>query len=458
MSRQLLSVSLVLAMTVLPASRGWSMSLEEAQHRMLAHSSQAKAKQWEVDRWQEQQRAVRWLAAPRIEATAAVLAYEKDLSGYRDSFAQQMPESAGPAMATNPVFTGSGIHQQQGVRSQVSMQVPLYTGGRIQATQSQAGWRYQQARAEQQWHGQTLERELIEAYFNAQLAQQAVVIRAEALSVLEQHLHRARRLQDEGMVSTLQAMQAQVARDQAHRQWRQAQRDAQDAMAALAHLTGGAQAQCLATPLQWHRLPLVDEPIAEHPALLALAAVGQQARAQVRVEQSHWKPEVLGFASVELNRDMAPIHEPDWAVGLGVRWQLTTGINRQAMVRASYAQQAQAEATADHQSQQLALMADVALGRYQFSLEQKAVLANERAFAVEHARLQQAAFEQGQATVLDVNDAVLQVSVVELESLQLMHQHLLALADWLWAEGQISVFFEQLPQPTQTPSCQESLQ
>ena len=455
MTRSVLAVSVALAASLLLMPQGWAMSLQDAQQQMLGHSSQVKASQWDVTHWQERQQAVRWLHAPRVEANLIAMAYEKDLSSYRDQFSQQFAESGAAALAPHATFSSSGFHEQQGLRSQISLQWPLYTGGRIEATQSQTTWRYEQARAEQEWQLQSMNRDLIERYFLAQLSQQALAIRAESLSVLEQHLHRASRLRDEGMISSLQAMQAQVARDQAHRHWREAQRNANDALTALANLIGAYPDQCLATPLQWSTVELDDLTEKQHPALAALVNVGRQAEAQVRIEQSQWKPELFGFASVELNREMAPIHEPDWAVGLGLRWQVTTGINRQAMVRSAYAQQAQAEAMTDHQLRELGLMSEVALNRYRFTLEQKSLMASERAFVKEQARMQQVAFEQGQATVLDVNDAILQVSVFELEHLQLMHQHLLALADWLSANGQIDLFFDHEPSLTLTTLCLE---
>lgn len=455
MTRPYFSLSLALAVCLLPASPGWALSIQEAQRQMQENSSQAKANEWELAQWQERQQAVRWLHAPRVEANLVALAYEKDLSGYRDAFTQQLDGAQADALAANPSFSGSGIHEQQGVRSQLSVQWPLYTGGRIAATKSQASWRYEQARAEQQWQWQMMNRELIERYFTAQLTQQVLSIRAESLEVLEQHSHRASRLRDEGMISSLQAMQAQVARDQAHRHFREAQRNAADALAALATLMGTYPESCLSTPLQWSQVGTGHLAEQQHPALAAMASVEKQAQAQVRIEQSQWKPELFGFASMELNRDMAPIHEPDWAVGLGLRWQISTGINRQAMVRSAYAQQAQAEAMADHHSRELDFMAELAMNRYRFTQEQKQLMDSERAFVAEQARMQQAAFEQGQATVLDVNDAILQVSVVELEHLQLQHQHLLALADWLLANGQLDRFFDQQTGLTLTHFCQE---
>lgn len=424
----LLSAPLLFSTALLASAE--PLSLAQAQERAHHSSGALQASVYELNAWQERAAATQWLRIPRVTWSATGLAYEKTVD------VRYQGAALLPGMTELSV---EEVIAQQGVRSQLQVQVPVYTGGRIGATQQQAGARVVQAEAEHLLATEQVQRQVIDRYFDVQLAREVEHIRNEAQVVLAAHRHRAERFEQEGVVSRLQAMQAQVAHDQSMRHWRAAQQQRTDAEAALAAALGTPQLSCLTTPLQVVSVQtMAQEQPTLHAALQALQAAEQQAMAQVTVERSARKPEVFAFGVAELNRSMAALNDPDWAVGLGVRWQLTTGVDRRAMTQAAEAQAWQTRALQEQTRQDLQLAQTVGQGRFMHSVEALQWLASDMALAEENARLQEAAFAAGQATSLDVSDAWLQVAVGRLEEAQLKHQHLQALADWLQAQGALN--------------------
>ncbi|WLD59130.1 TolC family protein [Salinispirillum sp. LH 10-3-1] len=422
------------------------LSLGQAQQRAQSASGALQANVYELQAWQERASATQWLRAPRVTWSATGLAYEKTID------VQYQGAALLPGMTQLAV---DEVIAQQGVRSQLAVQLPVYTGGRISATQQQAAARVTQAEAEHALAMEQVERRVIDRYFDVQLARELERIRWETQNVLAGHRHRAERFEQEGMVSRLQAMQAHVAHDQSMRQWRAAQQQRFDAESALMSLLGTTELSCLTTPLQVVKVSDLSDPgDRAHPAMQALLAAERQAVAQVTVERSARKPEVFAFGVAELNRSMAALNDPDWAVGVGMQWQLSSGVNRRALAQAAEAQASQTRALQAQTQQDLMLARAVGQGRFEHSIEALHWLTSDLALTEENARLQEAAFAAGQATSLDVTDAWLQVAVGRLEKAQLQHQHLNALADWLQAQGALADL-DSVLMTSSTSLCEE---
>lgn len=406
-----------------------SLSFEQARQQMLQHSASHWAQDLDVSAWQHQQQALKWLNRPQVELNLMAMHSHKDLS-------LDLPPPLGPYEQEI---------SQSGVRSQVQMRWPLYAGGRIQASQEQAHFRVQQAQAERQQHENRLTQQLAERYFGLQLAQQALSIQQQALTLLADHRHQAERFAEQGQISRLQSLQAQVAHDQALRQKYQAERQLGDAQLALSSLLPNS-GQCLATGLQISDQALTpSDPldqvkmraVQQHPGLERLRALEGQANQQVRIEQSKFKPDIFGFAQAELNAEMQPLEQPDWALGLGLRWQLSSGVGRREMNLAAQDQLARTQALQQQGQLDVHTQLEIAQARLLHSQTMAELLASDIALARENARLQALAFEANQATSLDVSSALLEQSLVELALAQAQYDHIMALADWLLAQGDI---------------------
>lgn len=419
-------------------------SLHHAQQQLMNQAWQLQAQQHDVDAWQQQTEALNALNLPRVDITVAGIAYEKKLDFYSELLQQNLEFDI----------------DRKGIRSQLNLTWPLYAGGRIDATQQQSKARLSEAEAEQQQLVNQLSARLLEHYFAVQMLTEVVKVRQQTLQTLEAHVHRAKRFEAEGVINQLNRMQAEVAYAEARRESVQARRQLTDSRAALANLLVTENSFCLTTPLpipatlaypaDW----FVSQALQHNPALSRLGARKQQASQQLKIEQSKLKPEVFLAGSYDLNRSATPMTEPDWKVGLGVRWALTTDVERRKMVSSVQSRQYQLDALNTQAEADIKTGTEQAYRSMQQYQEQFNLLEQDITLARENARLQDTSFAAGLATSLDVTDARLKVSAAEVQMLQAAYGYISSVAALLEVSGQLSLLQALLPDIATTTSCQ----
>ncbi len=415
-----------------------AMTLVEAQQGMLANSNQLKAQNLNVQAQQQRHQAHRWLASPRIDLEVAGVQYQKLIE-------PDLPP---------PYPDWQYELNQGGLRAQAKLVAPIYTGGKITASQEALRWSSEQAKAEQLQTQDQMTRTLIDSYFGLQLAKEAEDIYHKSYQLLQEHQHRASRFADQGMISQLQSMQAAVAADQSYVRWRQAQQQRREAEIYFSQLVG-QPAQCLATPLQISApldkssQQLTLTAMQQHPGLKKLHALEKISAEQINIERSQLRPQVFAFAQAELNPHMSPLSEPDWMLGLGLQVPINTGVSRRQMVQAAELQNQQVQMLQLQAQQDLIMGLEIAEHRLSHSIQVHELLQQDLLLAEENARLQQLAFAAGQATSLELSEATLQLAVTELEIAQAKFLHLQSLADLLLRLGQ----FEQLSDLLDNTPC-----
>src|SRR5690606_12207379 len=118
----------------------------------------------------------------------------------------------------------------------VTATMPVWTGGQISAAKAAANAAADEADALLARAGQDETVQLVEAYFGQQLAQQVAAVRLEVRNGLQEHYAHARKLEQEGFATRAQLLQAQVALDNAEREYAKAVNDLRGAQAVLAGL------------------------------------------------------------------------------------------------------------------------------------------------------------------------------------------------------------------------------
>ncbi|WP_355661565.1 TolC family protein [Halomonas salifodinae] len=416
---------ILLCLMALPVTPVQALSLDEARQQLAEHSHALAAQRADREAWQQQRQATRRLREPRVDLTVAGVAYGKQLEFDLALLNRTLEADI----------------ERTGVRSSVQLQWPLYMGGRIDATQRQAGAREAQSEGELRHAEAQLTRQMLDRYFAIQAATRVVEVREAALETLEAHAHRARRFEEQGLVNRLARLQAEVARDEARRDLVQSVRILADLRAALASMLATDALGCLTTPLPEPRQPdwpvetFVTQALAAHPQLAVLDARAEQAAQQVRIEQSEWLPELFAFGSYELNREATPLTEPDWVAGLGVKWALTSGLDRGSAVDAAQARRVQVRELTAQARQDLTLASESAYRGVLQHQEQYALLGQDLALAEENARLQDASFRAGLSTSLDVTEAHLGVARSGVQRAQAAYDYAGAMLDLLTTAG-----------------------
>lgn len=427
------------------ASSLWAaegLSFPDAWVRLQQSNPVLQAARAELERRGAEHVATRSLQQPQIDLSATQTWIDQpiviDLDPIRRAMLALHPTVPGAAI---PPFVTT-VQGDSFLKGQVTAVLPLYAGGRIRAAQSAGDAVEAEARASLRQAENSLFTELVHRYYGLQLARAAQATRALVLTGVGQHLHHAVRLEEEGFITHAERLHADVARAEARREKQKADRLVEIAGIALAGLLADESIPVPDSPLFVLTSPL--EPVdffvalssAHQPVLDALAARRAQATAGVNAERGRFRPEVFLFGSKELNRGDLTLLDPDWAAGIGVRFSLWDRSDRPNRLRAARALERRVGYLADDVRRGLHTHVEKSHREVLTAQEQFASLSETLVLARENLRVRELAFQEGQATSLEVVDAQLALARVETDRVVAAHDFVLALAALLDVSGE----------------------
>ena len=425
------------------------LSFIEAQNRLAEVSDAMAGSQSQLESRQHLAKASKSLSYPEVTLDVRQIRFAKtvyiddkiDLDDIR-SFAQLV----------NLNIPSKGKVQDWRTRPIVTATLPLWTGGKISAGKAAAQASVDEAQAQLSNTQQQELSQLIQAYFGQQMATHVLSVRTDVRAGLQQHYHRASRLEDEGFATKAQMLQAKVALDEAEREYRKALNDLQGTQAALSGLLHTPQIVTPSSPLFVWLKPLpateqfINVALEQHPGLLQIKAIQSQAEQKIKAEKAGWYPTVYAFGQYDLKKDDALLTDSDWVVGLGFSYQLFSNQNRNRQIKAARSQADQAAYSLQDNQVKLRIAVERAWLAADSARQQFILLDSALESADENLRLQDLSFQSGQATSLDVIDASLQKGKVRIERAQAAWQFDLALMQLLEVSGQTTQFTHYLNQ------------
>ncbi|WP_026262972.1 TolC family protein [Chitiniphilus shinanonensis] len=442
------SGSAVLVMCLLAATAAAeTLSFDAAVARLLDESDAIQAARYNMSARADEAEALKSLDLPTVSLDAQVLRYRKTIAGDAVSLDSVTVNGTPLPLNLNLPDVEAKLSQTS-FRPTITALWPFYTGGKIDAAQRAAQAGVRQADAELGSARQGALVNLIQLYFGQQLAAKVLKIRADVRDGLGQHLDNARKLEQAGMITKAQRLQAQVAADTAQREYERALRELDSAQGSLARLLRSQRQFDLSTPLF-----MLTEPVgprdeflaaadANNPQVLKLQALGEAAQQKVRAEEARWLPEAFMFGSYNFNPDDAVPIEPDWIVGIGVRFPLFDRTDRKRSVSAAKAAGAQVGALVEEARTMLGIATHRAYNDVETAQQQFRLLASSLAAARENLRAQELAFREGQGTAVDVVDARLLLGGAQVEEAQAAYLFDVALARLLDGAGDLGRYPE----------------
>lgn len=418
---------------------GASIALDyrAAQQRLFERSDAIAASEANVRGKEAQVGATRTLGRPEVDFEAQLLDYQKTLYLPLGSLAPL----AEPFGIEDPMRFR---RRETAVRPIATATVPFYSGGQIAGVKAGTRAQLDQARAERRGSVDRALLQLVQAYYGQQLAERALGVRRDVLAGLDRHVADAVALERAQFISRAQRLQAQVARDDAAREFEKAVADLETANAALAGLLRAPQGVRPTTPLfvlsqrlepmETYRAAALDA----HPELDRLRALEAQAEAGVAVEKSKQRPTIYGFGQYNFDRRDALLTDPDWTVGIGLRYKIASGIGRNQSVEAARQTALQAHAGLQEARTQIEIGVTKAWNEAEAARRRFLLLDSSLESAAENLRLQSLSYREQQATSLDVIDAELGLGRARIQRAQAAHDYVLALAQLLDLSGQIA--------------------
>ncbi|OYO27640.1 TolC family protein [Janthinobacterium sp. PC23-8] len=318
---------------------------------------------------------------------------------------------------------------------------PIYTAGRLDAVKGVAAGMAREADAERVEAEEKLATQVAQRYFQLLLAQRVVAVRADVTAGVAQHQRDAVKLEKGGLISKAERLRADVAFDSARSEEAQARSDAEIAQVALDRLLDARSQVRPATPLFVHSLPVgslqsfISSGLRENAAWKKIASKRLLSEQALRLHGKEYSPTVLAIGNYNLNRGGERVVRSNWAVGVMVSVPLVHRINTGKLIEAAKLDQERVEVTARQAGRDIPTLIEKHWRALENARIQFLSTGSSVELARENIRLQTVAFQQGQATSLEVVDARLNLAKIETQRAQTAYNYVLALAQLLEAAG-----------------------
>ncbi|HNX49706.1 MAG TPA: TolC family protein [Thermoanaerobaculaceae bacterium] len=442
---------LALAVLALASAAGAAdLSFPDAVTLLQQRNEALAAARAEVSQREEEAGVAAGLAWPRLDATARYTRIDEpitiDLDPIRQVILKLHPNVPS---AVVPPFTLQ-VQDDTFWKADLRLSWPVYTGGKIDAARDAAGAELRTAQAAQRQTDETLTSELARRYFALRLARRAREVRASVVEGLDQHVQHAACLEEEGMIARAERLHAEVARAETARQLARSERDVELARLALASILSSDEADVEPSTRLFllasvePEVEFVQHALEANPILARIAAQRALAAVGSRAERARYVPDVFIFGMHELHPSDLTILEPDWALGVGASLNLFDGFSREHRVAAARAREQRVELTEQRARRDIATLVEKRYRELVTARDLFMTLKHTQGLAEENLRVRTRAFEEGMGTSLDVVDARLALSRVELEQATAAYDFVVALAELLEASGQESRFGEYL--------------
>ena len=343
--------------------------------------------------------------------------------------------------ATIPPLTATVLRNDP-VKVTLGASWTVFAGGRIRAANRAAEAGLNAADAERAGTRQTLTTELVDRYFKRRLAADVLDVRKQALETLDRHVLDAQRLRQAGQIATTDALRAQVARAEADRDFKVASRDVALASVALQATLGTDQDVDPVTPLPGapqlepkERFTAAAD--SANPDLRRLSALEAQSRQGTSAAKAEYFPVIRVMGQQELlQRRLNTTTDPKWLVGVELKWELFDGFGREHRVSAAKLAEQEVGTQREGARRDVATLVQSRYDEYVSAVDQYTSLQSSLELAQESLRSERRAFSAGVGTSLEVVDAQLALSRIQVERLNAQYDAVVALARLLEASGQ----------------------
>lgn len=298
-----------------------------------------------------------------------------------------------------------------GPRAAVTGTWPLFTGGKIRAEQEAAKSGVAESEATQRAIVIDEDIKLIAQYFGLQLAIAIERVRKEMLEQQKKEAARARQFEHEGMISKVERMGVEVARDKSEREWLKSRDNTRIAKIQLGSLLRNENFGQLATPLFVMKKGLrparewVEATVANNPRIAVMEAQVKTAEAGVDAARGNFSPDVFAFGQYSFIRHYQTMVEPTWMAGIGLNLTLWDARGRLGRYRSARAVSREARAMRADVVNQAKSEAEVAWQNTKNAMERYQLTASNVALAKENLNLKTQGFEEGLNTALDMTNA-----------------------------------------------------
>lgn len=326
--------------------------------------------------------------------------------------------------------------------ARLSVVWPIFTGLKIYSAYDAAKENVNARKAEFDMAQNAILMDVATRYFSLRLAEELTLLRETTKRNLEGHLERSKKLEEGGQISKAERLRAEVALAEAQNALEDAMRDQTLARLALASLLHTDTSITATTPVESpEEYRSIEELKAmareKHPGLRQLRTERKRSKAAVSAARADYFPTVALFGYKELYTKDLTMLEPEWAVGAKAQWDLFKGGETHSKVSSAKALDRSLTSMEEQTLDNINLLVEKRWREMEHAKSRLVSLQKTRELADEALRSQNKAYEAGLATGLDVVDAELALSRLQVADLKAHYDAVIAWLGLLESCGEV---------------------
>ena len=267
-----------------------------------------------------------------------------------------------------------------------------------------------------------LQTELIETYYALQLADKVEKVREQTYRSLQQHYDHALKLEANGLITKAERLFAEVNRQEAKREWEASKKEREVAHQALCSLLNiEEEGEILPISPLFITQEVPDSlyfksllPVTNY-TLNRLTLEESIADNNLSISRSAYLPTIALFGKQTLYAHNLPRNlMPRTVIGIGFRWNLFDGLNREANVRVTRLAKESVALEREKAEDALDVTVQEFYTQMQKAQDEVSTLQTTIAMSEELLRIRRKSFEEGMATSTEVVDAEVILSKVRI--------------------------------------------
>lgn len=445
------------------------LTFDEALATMLAKNRSLAGARYAVEAAAEELRATRGLRFPRIDLVGGYTLLQRDVAidlggakGVVNSSIETLLTDGVKSGVISPnvaSFISSGLSPITSLDWRYTLQnrsfgavgatftQPIYMGGRINIANRAARLRYESTRFQLDAAESALMTELVERYYGVVVASEVVGVRREVVRAVEQHLHDALAMEQEGLLAHSAILYLEYRHSEAQRDLADAEHELQVAKRALATTLS---ADSIVLPYDkifickdiYSLDYYLDESLKLNPILAELNNDILLAEEGVKLSRAGLLPEVVAMGAGSIYAYELSGMVPRWAVGIGVKIPIFDGLSKERKYTASKAGLKRAIELVENGRSNIALLVEK-----EYYAVCNAIVSIESSrrsieFAESYMESTYEGFRAGVVSSADLIDAQAEYAVARVEYLNSAYEFCKSLARLLEASGLSSTFLD----------------
>ncbi len=319
---------------------------------------------------------------------------------------------------------------------------PIFTGGKISGANKAAGIQLEMSYEELREKQGALLSELATRYYGLALGIQVVEVREQMNDAMERHYSDAKKLYENGMIAKVELLHAAVARNEASRELKQAQRNIeiiQSALSATLALDSNINVQPVSQLFinkQLNDIPYwINNAISNNPQLKQIEGKKQLVTIKNKVDKGGYLPTIAMIGTYNIaDKDLSE-YIPNWVVGVGMSWTVFNGMARNNKIKVGNTMKMQVEFAEKKAHDDLRAYLTKLYHELQMQIEQREELTTTLELSLEYSASTEKAFNEGFATSATVVDALSKVAQVKALRLKVLYDYDVSLARFLQTAG-----------------------